>query len=225
MIEDDNEIAELLEEYLLQHDIKITNFETPELGISGLRLQKYDLVILDLSLPEMDGIEVCKLIREKSNIPIIISSARSDITDKTKCFELGADDYLPKPYDSQELVLRIHSILRRNKLTINEVQNTKKIFEIRDDKHTIFKNSQPIELTNAEYNILKYLIKKEECAVSREELLLNVESIKYDSTYKSIDVLIGRIRGKIEENQKQPKYIISLRGIGYKLVNTTNTNE
>lgn len=225
MIEDDNEIAELLEEYLFQHNIKITNFETPELGISGLRLQKYDLVILDLSLPEMDGIEVCKLIREKSNIPIIISSARSDITDKTKCFELGADDYLPKPYDSQELVLRIHSILRRNKLTINEVQNTKKIFEIRDDKHTIFKNSQPIELTNAEYNILKYLIKKEECAVSREELLLNVESIKYDSTYKSIDVLIGRIRGKIEENQKQPKYIISLRGIGYKLVNTTNTNE
>ncbi len=225
MIEDDNEIAELLEEYLFQHNIKITNFETPELGISGLRLQKYDLVILDLSLPEMDGIEVCKLIREKSNIPIIISSARSDITDKTKCFELGADDYLPKPYDSQELVLRIHSILRRNKLTINEVQNTKKIFEIRDDKHAIFKNSQPIELTNAEYNILKYLIKKEECAVSREELLLNVESIKYDSTYKSIDVLIGRIRGKIEENQKQPKYIISLRGIGYKLVNTTNTNE
>ncbi len=225
MIEDDNEIAELLEEYLFQHNIKITNFETPELGISGLRLQKYDLVILDLSLPEMDGIEVCKLIREKSNIPIIISSARSDITDKTKCFELGADDYLPKPYDSQELVLRIHSILRRNKLTINEVQNTKKIFEIRDDKHTIFKNNQPIELTNAEYNILKYLIKKEECAVSREELLLNVESIKYDSTYKSIDVLIGRIRGKIEENQKQPKYIISLRGIGYKLVNTTNTNE
>lgn len=225
MIEDDSEIAELLEEYLLQYNIHLTNFETPELGLSGFRLKKYDLVILDLSLPEMDGIEVCRLIREKSNIPIIISSARSDITDKTKCFELGADDYLPKPYDSQELVLRIHSLLRRNKLVEDEAQSSKKIFEIDNSKHEIYKNNQPLELTNAEYNILKYLITKASYAVSREELLLNVESIKYDSTYKSIDVLIGRIRAKIEENPKQPKYIISLRGIGYKLVNSTNTNE
>lgn len=225
MIEDDNEIAGLLEEYLLQHDIKITNYESPELGMSGLRLKKYDLVILDLSLPEMDGIEVCRIIREKSNIPIIISSARSDITDKAKCFELGADDYLPKPYDSQELVLRIHSLLRRNKLVENESQANKKIFEVDASKHEIYRNNHLLDLTNAEYNILKYLIKKEGYAVSREELLLNVESIKYDSTYKSIDVLIGRIRTKIEENPKQPKYIISLRGIGYKLVNTQNAHE
>lgn len=219
MIEDDREIAELLEEYLFQYDIKITNFETPELGMSGLRLQKYDLVILDLSLPEIDGIEVCKLIREKSNIPIIISSARGAIGDKTQCFELGADDYLPKPYDSQELVLRIHSLLRRNKIVEEKVQSTKKIFEINESKYEISKNNQPIELTNGEYNILKYCIKKAGYAVSREELLLNVESIKYESSYKSIDVLIGRIRSKIEKNPKQPQYIVSIRGIGYKFIN------
>ncbi len=219
MIEDDREIAELLEEYLFQYDIKITNFETPELGMSGLRLQKYDLVILDLSLPEIDGIEVCKLIREKSNIPIIISSARGAIGDKTQCFELGADDYLPKPYDSQELVLRIHSLLRRNKIIEEKAQSTKKIFEINESKYEILKNNQPIELTNGEYNILKYFIKKAGYAVSREELLLNVESIKYESSYKSIDVLIGRIRSKIEKNPKQPQYIVSIRGIGYKLIN------
>lgn len=219
MIEDDTEIAELLQEYLLQYDIHITNFETPELGMSGLRLKKYDLVILDLSLPEMDGIEVCKLIREKSNIPIIISSARSDITDKAKCFDLGADDYLPKPYDSQELVLRIQSLLRRNKLVEQTALSTKKIFEIDSSKHEIYKDNHQLELTNAEYDILKYLIKKSGYAISREELLLNVESIKYDSTYKSIDVLIGRIRSKIEENPKQPQFIVSIRGIGYKLIN------
>jgi two-component system OmpR family response regulator len=170
-------------------------------------------------LPEIDGIEVCKLIREKSNIPIIISSARGAIGDKTQCFELGADDYLPKPYDSQELVLRIHSLLRRNKIVEEKVQSTKKIFEINESKYEISKNNQPIELTNGEYNILKYCIKKAGYAVSREELLLNVESIKYESSYKSIDVLIGRIRSKIEKNPKQPQYIVSIRGIGYKFIN------
>lgn len=218
MIEDDLEIAELLKEYLLQYDINLTNYDTPEIGISGLNLKKYDLVILDLSLPDIDGTEVCKIIRKTSNIPIIISSARNDIKDKTTCFKYGADDYLPKPYDSYELVLRINSILRREHIK-KDSKETPKIFNIDTAKQEITKNNQQINFTNAEYHIMEYLIKKAGQAISRQEILLNVDSIKYESTYKSIDVLIGRIRAKIETDHKKPQYIISLRGVGYKLIN------
>jgi two-component system OmpR family response regulator len=219
MIEDDTEIASLLTDFLSEHNISITNYESPELGMSALNLKKYDLVILDLSLPELDGTEVCKLIRAKSNIPIIISSARSDIDDKTICFTYGADDYIPKPYNPKELVLRINSILRRDRQHDIKKEDKQKIFTYDDDKLEIYKNAKAISFTNAEYNIMKYFIKKAGYSVNREELLVNVDSIKYESTLKSIDVLISRIRGKIEDDPKHPKYIISIRGIGYKLIN------
>jgi two-component system OmpR family response regulator len=221
MIEDDIELAEILIEYLDQYNIKVTNYDTPELGISGLSLKKYDLIILDLSLPEIDGIEVCRIIREKFTTPIIISSARSNLGDKVACFSYGADDFMPKPYDTQELILRIKSILRRCNLQIpykNELHK-ESVFIHNEDKMEILKQNDLLDLTNAEYYILSYLIKKSGFVVSREELLSNVDSIKYESTYKSIDVLIGRVRGKIEDNSKKPRYIISIRGVGYKLVN------
>lgn len=221
MIEDDLEIAELLTEYLARYDIKLINFDCPELGISALSVGSYDLVILDLSLPGIDGTNVCTLIRQKYSLPIIISSARSDIKDKSICFNNGADDYLPKPYDSYELVLRINSLLRREHklLQLNTIDELKTTFKINSEKLEIKKFGNIIEFTNAEYHIMEYLISKAGYAVTREELLLNVESIKYESSYKSIDVLISRIRNKIEENVKKPQYILSLRGIGYKLIN------
>ncbi len=219
MIEDDGEIAEFLGDFLSQYNINITNYESPQLGLSALNVEKYDMVILDLSLPELDGTEVCQLIRKRSDIPIIISSARSDIEDKSKCFAYGADDYIPKPYDPQELVLRINSILKRIQNKNDKDLEIKKIFSYDDDKTEIKKYNEIISFTNAEYFIMRYFIKKSGFSVTREELLTNVDSIKYESSLKSIDVLIGRIRAKIEENPKKPQYIISLRGIGYKLVN------
>ena len=221
MIEDDLELADILVEYLDQYNIKVTNYDSPELGISALRVKKFDLVILDLSLPEIDGIEVCKMIREQCSIPIIISSARSNIGDKIACFSYGADDFMPKPYDTQELIFRIKSILRRCNFEIKNKNEEKKdtVFIHNKEKMEILQNKKLLDLTNAEYHILSYLIKKAGFVISREELLSNVDSIKYESTYKSIDVLIGRVRSKIEENSRKPKYILSIRGIGYKLVN------
>lgn len=221
MIEDDTELAEILIDYLDQYNIKVTNYDTPELGISALRLKKYDLIILDLSLPNIDGIEVCRMIRENHTTPIIISSARSNLGDKVACFSYGADDFMPKPYDTQELILRIKSILRRcNFQIVNKKELTKEsIFSHNEEKMEIRKEKNLLELTNAEYHILAYLIKKSGFVISREEILTNVESIKYESTYKSIDVLIGRVRSKVELNSRKPKYIQSVRGVGYKLVN------
>ncbi len=218
MIEDDKEMAELISEFLSRHNIEIKNFENPELGLSELNFKHYDLLILDLSLPNIDGLEVCRLVREKLDIPIIISSARSDIEDKTACFYMGADDYLPKPYDSKELLLRIHSVLKRyNKEPI--VEEKVLIFEADINRHEIRKHGKLLHFTNAEFEIMAYFIKKKGYVISREELLSNVDAINFESSLKSIDVMIGRIRAKIEENPKQPKFLISLRGMGYKLIN------
>ncbi|MGE3591148.1 MAG: response regulator transcription factor [Arcobacter sp.] len=222
MIEDDIELAKILTEYLNQYNIVVTNYDTPELGISALSLKKYDLVILDLSLPNIDGIEVCRIIRQKYDLPIIISSARSYLGDKIACFSYGADDFMLKPYDTQELILRIKSILKRCNHQIIEKEsslNKKQIFTFDESKMEIYKDGELLDLTNAEYFILQYMIQKNGFVVSRQELLSNVDSIKYESSYKSIDVLIGRVRTKIEENTKKPKYILSIRGVGYKLVN------
>ncbi|RLA71931.1 MAG: DNA-binding response regulator [Epsilonproteobacteria bacterium] len=218
MIEDDVQMAELIGEFLAKHNIKVTNYETPHVGLSALKFEKFDLLILDLSLPDMDGLEVCRLVREFSDIPIIISSARSDMSDKSACFYMGADDYMPKPYDSKELLLRIHSVLRRYKKE-PLVKEKEMIFTFSKERQEVRKNGEILYLTNAEFEIMAYFIKRSGFALSREEIISNVEAINYESSTKSIDVMIGRLRLKIEENPKKPRYIISLRGIGYKLIN------
>ncbi len=129
MIEDDLELAEILTEYLEQFDIQVTTAEDPFIGLSTLSMQNFDLIILDLTLPGIDGLEVCKEIRKKHTTPIIISSARHDITDKVTALDNGADDYLPKPYNPMELQARIKSLLRRNQQTTNldiERKNSRK---------------------------------------------------------------------------------------------------
>lgn len=217
MIEDDIELAEILTEYLEQFDISITTKDDPYIGLSTLNIEKFDLIILDLSLPGMDGLEVCKEIRKRYSIPIIISSARHDITDKLNAFDFGADDYLPKPYNPQELLARVKSHLRRHAVIQNETKQSIKDLVCDDFKHKITLKGEALNLTVAEYDILSYLIKKEGGAISREELLYNCSSINEDSTTKSVDVIIGRIRSKLKENPKNPKYIHSIRGVGYKL--------
>ncbi len=219
MIEDDAELAEILTEYLEQFDIKIKNVEDPYMGLALLENEKFDLIILDLTLPGIDGLDVCKEIRKESNIPIIISSARHDIMDKVTALENGADDYLPKPYNPRELEARIRTILRRQPLINQKIQNDKeKDLVLDENKQEIRHFDKVLDLTAAEYGILSYLMKKEGGVVSREELIYNIEAISEESSNKSIDVIVGRIRQKLGESPKEPKHIKSVRGIGYKFV-------
>jgi len=218
MIEDDLELAEILTEFLeqlKQEEIKVETEDDPFKALSILKLKEFDLVILDLTLPGMDGLEVCEEIRKRQNIPIIISSARSDVTDKVKALELGADDYLPKPYDPRELEARIYSVLRRYEAKAAEVaQQSSSDFKLDEAAMQIAYKSRPLDLTNAEYGILAYMIKKEGMVVSREDIIHNVAAINEDSSNKSIDVMVGRIRTKLGDKT----LIESVRGIGYKLI-------
>jgi len=218
MIEDDTELAQILTDFLKRYNVTVENFDDPYLGISALSLKKYDLLILDLSLPGMDGLDICKEVRAKNDIPIIISSARSDVEDKIIGLELGADDYLPKPYEPKELYARIMSVLRRYKKSNNpqEEEKNRDIKLSKDDGYIIFKNEE-LNLTRAEFEVLSYMLKKDGCVIPRSELIGSAASLNEDSDSRSLDVLISRIRSKLGESSKEQKHIISIRGVGYRL--------
>ncbi|AXX86321.1 response regulator transcription factor [Malaciobacter marinus] len=220
MVEDDIQLADLLTQYLKQFNIEVTNFEEPFLALSSLRIHKYDLLILDLTLPGMDGLDVCKEVVEKFNIPIIISSARSDITDKVTALQLGADDYLPKPYDPRELEVRIKTILRRYNQNNEDVkEDKKKLFKLNIEKREITKKDKYIKLTAAEYEVLSLLITREGFVVTREEIFDNSDLLNHDyESSGSLAVIINRIRQKIEDNPKEPIYLQTIRGMGYKFL-------
>ncbi len=220
MIEDDLELAQIITDYLKSFDIDVTTTDSPYNGLSMLDLNKdYELLILDLTLPEIDGLELIPKIREKSNIPIIISSARDDILDKVMGLERGADDYLPKPYNPRELQARIKTILKRVDSKSNSNKNQEdQIFELREsDLQIIFKNVA-LNLTLAEYDILKLLIQRNHGVVSREDFIYTSDNIEDDSSLKNIDVIISRIRTKLANIDDSRQYIRSVRGIGYQLI-------
>ena len=219
MIEDDAELAEVLIQYLAKFSIEVINFEDPFLALSNIALKSYDLIILDLTLPGLDGLEVCKELLAKHKIPIIVSSARSDITDKVIALELGADDYLPKPYDPRELEVRIKTILRRcsKELELLKPEIKDEVFIIDEQKQEIKRNGKFIKFTPAEYEIMSLMCKRKGFIVSRYDILQNCTFLNSDEDSGSLSVIINRIRTKIEIEPKNPKYLLTIRGSGYKL--------
>ena len=213
MIEDDPQFSLFLGEYLEKYNINITNYEDPYLGLSS-GIDNYDILILDLTLPGMDGLEVCEKVSKNHDIPIIISSARSDSTDKIIGLQAGADYYLPKPYDPKEMYAVIQSLLRRLKKTgENQIKG-----DFLYDKNSLkitFKG-EDLNLTHAEYEVMLALLMGKNSLVSREQIVQSCETIT-DSFSKSLDVIISRLRTKLNDDSKNPKYIHSVRGLGYKL--------
>ena len=219
MIEDNSELAEVLTQYLAKFNIQVTNYEDPFIALSAIALEEFDLIILDLTLPGMDGLEVCKELLLKYDIPIIISSARSDIADKVIALELGADDYLPKPYDPRELEVRIKTILRRfNKQMPNIIEEKKEIFVLDEQKQEIKKDGKYIKFTPAEFQIMSLMCKRKGFVVSRYDILDSCDLFNSDEDSGSIAVIVNRIRHKIEKDSKKPEYFLTIRGMGYKLV-------
>jgi two-component system OmpR family response regulator len=214
MVEDDKELADIIIRYLTSFGMEITNTTN---GLDALEKltanNNYELLILDLTLPDIDGLELIIKIRNISKIPIIISSARDDLLDKIIGLERGADDYLPKPYDPRELEARIKSVLRRH----SNIDKPKELFELDLENHTIKFNNTILDLTLAEFDILSMLIQRKNGVVSREDMIYDSFHIDDESSLKNVDVMISRIRNKISAIDDSKKYIHSVRGMGYTL--------
>jgi len=212
MIEDDAEFASLLTEYLKRYNMQVTNYEDPYLGLS-CPIDEYDILILDLTLPGMDGLEICKEVVAKYDIPIIISSARSDLSDKVIGLQLGADDYLPKPYDPQEMHARIVSLLRRYQKANKEPEKEQDRLRIDESRELILLDGQELILSPAEYVIMRILIKNRGSTVSKEQILYDSDIFRYGSD-GSLSVLLSRLRKKLDDDIE----IKTIRGIGYRLL-------
>lgn len=215
LLEDDPEICETLSRYAKDYQIDITFFHLPEAAISFLDKEPFDILILDLTLPNMDGLEVCRKVREKSSMPIIIISARASVGEKILGLEIGADDYLSKPFDPREFVARVKALVRAaDRIKNNSILVEK--FSIDDSKRSIIFNGEKLPLTQAEFEVLRLLINSKGTVLSRDAIADNCESMRWESSAKSVDVIISRIRNKIGDNAKHPEHIFAIKGFGYK---------
>lgn len=180
---------------------------------------KPDIIVLDLMLPELDGFEVCRRVRKKLDIPIIMLTARGEDIDKVLGLELGADDYLTKPFNSRELVARIKAILRRSIVREEEARKVIQIGKLQVDllQHRARIDSREVNLTSKEFALLSYLAANAGNVYSREQLLEQVWGYDYYGDVRTVDVHIKHLREKIEDNPGNPEYIITVWGTGYKI--------
>ena len=214
LVEDDLQIQALIIDYLKDYGFATTAFDNPKDVLEDFKINNdYAIIILDLMLPFMDGFDLFNKLKQIKNIPIIISTARGDIGNKIHGFELGADDYLAKPYEPRELVLRIESILKRNSNKSFKISD----FTIDKDNRTVIIDDFPVDFTKIEFEIFIYLVENQNKISSREQIL-NASSLDLNTKNRTIDMHISNIRAKIGDDSKNPKYIKSVWGIGYKFV-------
>lgn len=214
LVEDDLQMQSLIVDYLKDYGFIVTAFDNPKDVLEDFKTNNdYSIIILDLMLPFVDGFDLFNKLKEIKNIPIIISTARGDIGNKIHGFELGADDYLAKPYEPRELVLRIESILKRNSTKSFKIGD----FTIDKDNRTVLIDDYAIDFTKIEFEIFIYLIENKNKISSREQIL-NATSLDFNTKNRTIDMHISNIRAKIGDDSKNPKYIKSIWGIGYKFV-------
>lgn len=222
IIDDDEELNELLSDFLPRYDFEVITANHPTLGLQLLKKHEPHLVVLDIMLPVKNGFEVCKEIRQIVQTPIIILSARGDLNDKVVGLELGADDYMPKPYEPRELVARIQSVLRRSDgyPTAPIEAKTLKSHDLYIDTHkaTVYLADIQLDLTTMEFEILCLFMKNPGITLSREQVVDKIRGIEWDSIDRTIDVLISRLRHKLKDDAKNPKYLKTIWGSGYRFV-------
>ncbi|MAU24727.1 response regulator transcription factor [Chloroflexi bacterium] len=215
--DDDPIITESLSEYLLAMDYKVFSVNDGEKAVEKFKDFSPDLVLLDIMMPNLNGLQVTKIIREKSEVPIIFLTAKISVDEKILGFELGADDYMTKPFSMRELLLRIQAVLKRNNITKND---SEQIFEkgnlsIFSLKREVNINDFRIDLTKTEFDFLECFIKNFENVLSRDQLLEYTKYDYLDSDDRVVDVHIKNLRKKLEENNSDIK-ILTVRGMGYR---------
>ncbi|MFJ7951432.1 response regulator transcription factor [Lysinibacillus sp. NPDC096418] len=226
IIEDEKDIAFIVRDYLKVHNFEVMIAETGKEAIYTIEKSNPDFIILDLTLPDCDGIELCRQIRENSNVAILILSARGSDTDKVLGLGFGADDYMTKPFSLSELVARINAHLRKQDRLLQDQVNNKDVIqvenmEINKIEHTFTRDQKQIQLSAKEFELLYFLIQNRNQVFSKSQLLDAVWGYTSFGDENTITVYIRRLREKIEKNPSTPVYIQTVWGIGYKF-NTKN---
>ena len=221
IIDDDEKLNERLGRYLRRFDFSVVSTARPADGILLLENEKPDLVILDVMMPEMDGFEALQEMRKRCDVPVIMLTARGDVNDRITGLELGADDYLPKPFDPRELVARIQTVLRRHRASPDREKHAERRFGaliVNLAAGTVTLAGESVPLTDLEFRALSVLVRNAGSAMDRDRLLDQVRGIEWDAFDRSIDVLVSRLRQKLGDDPKNPRYIRTVWGTGYKFI-------
>lgn len=217
IIEDEPELVKVLRSYLEQSGFTVLSAYRGDTGLSAWEHKRPDLVILDLNLPGMDGLDVAREIRRKASTPIIMLTARVEETDQLIGLELGADDYIPKPFSPRIVVARVRALLRRSESAPSAPQLLRvSDLEIDLDAHSVSRSGETIELTPTEFNLLATLASQPGRAFSRLQLLEASQGTAYEGYERTIDAHIKNLRAKIEADPRNPQYIETIFGVGYR---------
>ena len=214
IIDDDRKLLELLELFLNRFQLETLTATTPEEGLELLKFQHPDLVVLDVMLPGQDGLSLCREIRRENSTPILMLSARGDVADRVAGLERGADDYMAKPFEPKELVMRIQSILRRTQPLTPPKELTFGPLRVSLIDREAYVNDVPVGLTSKEFDLLKLFAVQPGKKYSREEIVQELQGLDSYSS-RSVDILISRLRAKIGDEAKAPRLLKSLHGFGY----------
>ena len=218
IVDDDVELNALLEEYLQGFGHKLVSATTAAAGRDQLRRELPDLLILDVMLPDTDGLTLCREIREKYDVPIVMLTARGDTADKVMGLELGADDYLAKPFEPRELVARIQSVIRRSRDRTTTAVLACDGLRLEPDTRRIELDGIPVELTTMEFELLKDLMQSRGRVMSRDRLIERLRGFDADVYDRSVDMLVSRLREKLGDDPKKPRFIRTVRMGGYQFV-------
>jgi OmpR family response regulator RpaB len=209
LIDDDEHLAAPLAIYLRRFDFELEAALRPSVGLARLRAEGFDAVILDVMLPEMDGFELCRTIRRESDVPIVMLTARGEVMDRVVGLEIGADDYLAKPFEPRELAARLQTILRRSRTATQRLRFEG--LEIDLERRQVLRQGQPVELTGAEFELLALLAAEPQKVFSRDEILNRLRGQEAELFTRAVDLLVSRLRRKLEPLD----CIKTLRNAGY----------
>lgn len=219
LVEDDDRLAQFTAEFLEQNGVAVTRVSDGDAALRTTRTRSFDVVILDLMLPRVDGLEVCRALRARSAVPILVVTARTGEADRVVGLELGADDYLGKPFSARELLARVRALVRRAHGHVGPDTNVLRVglLELRVGSMGVTYDGKPLEFTSYEFGILRALAERSGRVLSREQILDLAKGSSEEAFDRSIDVRISKIRKKLGEDPRSPSIIRTVRGVGYML--------
>jgi len=222
IIDDDEKLNRLLTDYLSKMGFTVLTEILPSAGLEKLEEETPDLVILDVMLPEMDGFEVCRTIRQSSSVPVVMLTARGEVMDRVVGLEIGADDYLQKPFEPRELVARIQAILRRIQTKSKSGIKTIGALCIDSHKYEVRVDDKLVHLTLNEFECLVLLVKNKGKVLNRDQIIEELRGIEWDAFNRSVDITISRLRQKLGDDPKNPRFIKTIWGTGYLFIGGEN---